>query len=332
MIDTLMALWNRGYSGRGIMTFIAFVIICISISLLLITVGGTWTSLFLHRPSSNQRSSISAADLTATAQASAFQPVADNTATILAPTATPTATSNPCITSTPHSVRTPAVRGSATARRGSGGYPGKPTPTPTHPRPTPTPIKATPTPTPTPKPTYTPGITPTVTNTPVVTPTDTPTPVVTVTPTPTNTPTPVVTVTPTPTSTPTPGVTPTATPTVTPTVNATPTTTVGVTPTDSPTVGVTATSPSHLRGGTPIVSSTPTAGQGQQGNGTAWNPRCLRGGAVGDTLYLNNDGSIAASLERDVWFILGGSAVGTMLFYGAVYMKMRKKSKQRRNY
>lgn len=37
MIDTLMVLWNRG--NRGILTLLAFLLICISISLLLVTVA-----------------------------------------------------------------------------------------------------------------------------------------------------------------------------------------------------------------------------------------------------------------------------------------------------
>ncbi len=37
MIDTLMVLWNRG--NRGILTLLAFLLICISVSLLLVTVA-----------------------------------------------------------------------------------------------------------------------------------------------------------------------------------------------------------------------------------------------------------------------------------------------------
>ncbi|MDQ6659653.1 MAG: hypothetical protein M3Z24_01660, partial [Chloroflexota bacterium] len=42
MIDTLMVLWNRGYSGRGLIASVAFLVMCISISLLLITINGVW--------------------------------------------------------------------------------------------------------------------------------------------------------------------------------------------------------------------------------------------------------------------------------------------------
>ena len=36
MIDTVMAMWNRGHGGRGIMVVVTFFLICISTSLLLI--------------------------------------------------------------------------------------------------------------------------------------------------------------------------------------------------------------------------------------------------------------------------------------------------------
>src|SRR5438128_1693123 len=98
MIDTLMALWNRGYGGRGIIVSTAFFLICISISLLLVSVGNSWPSLFFHDNSSgNQRNIISSADLTASAQSNNFQPTADDTVTIYAPDTTPTP--NPCATS-----------------------------------------------------------------------------------------------------------------------------------------------------------------------------------------------------------------------------------------
>jgi hypothetical protein len=40
MIDTLMVLWNRGSRSRGSLALLAFLLICISVSLLLIIVGG----------------------------------------------------------------------------------------------------------------------------------------------------------------------------------------------------------------------------------------------------------------------------------------------------
>src|SRR6266480_4789193 len=212
MIDTLMALWNRGYGGRGILVTIAFSLICISISLLLVSAGSSWFSSGGQRLPAKHISIISAGDLTATAQSNNIRPVADNTVTIYSPTATVTA--NPCSTTTFIESKTPLVQANATRYRGSGHY--RPTPTPPHSRTTPTPVKATPTPT------------PMRTPTPTVTATKTPTPTPTVTPTPTET----ATVTPTPTPTVTPTVTPT--PSVTGTIST------------SPTVIVTGTIPPHL--------------------------------------------------------------------------------------
>jgi hypothetical protein len=40
MIDTLMVLWNRSSRSRGSLALLAFLLICISVSLLLIIVGG----------------------------------------------------------------------------------------------------------------------------------------------------------------------------------------------------------------------------------------------------------------------------------------------------
>src|SRR5258708_13148058 len=40
MIDTLMVLWNRGSRSRGSLAVLAFLLICISASLLLIIMGG----------------------------------------------------------------------------------------------------------------------------------------------------------------------------------------------------------------------------------------------------------------------------------------------------
>src|SRR5712692_10716582 len=147
MIDTLMALWNRGYGGRGILVTTAFFLICISISLLLVTVGNSITVLFPHgNAPGNQQHIVSSADLTATSQlSSSFKPVADNTAAIVAPTpttgSTATATANPCKTTISTANRTPQGSWSATPHGGV-------TPTAKRTRPTPTPVKTTPTPTP----------------------------------------------------------------------------------------------------------------------------------------------------------------------------------------
>src|SRR2546421_1698271 len=131
MIDTLMALWNRGYGGRGILVTIAFFLICISISLLLVAAGNSWFSSG-HSPV-KQRSIISAADLTATVQANNIKPVADNTVTISAPTTTVTA--NPCYATgeTPSLQVNPTRPGGGGSSSGSRGH-SNPTSTPTYPR------------------------------------------------------------------------------------------------------------------------------------------------------------------------------------------------------
>src|SRR5438876_9626605 len=157
MIDTVMALWNRGYGGRGILVTIAFFLICISISLLLVSIGSSWFSR--GGAPGKHRSIISTADLTATEQSNNIQPVADNTVTIYSPTATVTA--DPCYTTRSIVNKKPSVQVNATSYSGSsrgGRHQSRPTPTPTHPRPTPTPFKATPTYTT--RPTPTPGVTP----------------------------------------------------------------------------------------------------------------------------------------------------------------------------
>src|SRR5437764_482180 len=179
MIDTLMALWNRGYGGRGILVTIAFSLICISISLLLVSAGSSWFSSGGRRLPAKHISIISAGDLTATAQSNNIRPVPDNTVTIYSPTATVPA--NPCSTTTFVESKTPLVQANATRYRGSGHN--RPTPTPPHSRTTPTPVKATPTvrPTETPTPTETATETPTETPTPTENPTPTVTPSVTAT-------------------------------------------------------------------------------------------------------------------------------------------------------
>src|SRR3989440_9996411 len=301
MIDTLMALWNRGYGGRGILVTIAFSLICISISLLLVSAGSSWFSSGGRGLPGKHISIISAADLTATAQSNNIRPVADNTVTIYSPTATVTA--NPCSTTTFVVSKTPLVQANATRYRGSGHY--RPTPTPPHSRTTPTPVKATPTPTP--RQTPTPGVTPTETPTPTptVTPTKTPTPTPTVRPT--ETPTPTETATTTPTETPTPRVTPSVTATIS----------------TSPTVIVTGTIPPHLSGGgTPITTGTMASGR----NRTSGSTDCSHNKLV-DSVGLNADGSVVATIERHLWIILGGSTLGTLCFYMVVYVVARKRGR-----
>src|SRR5258707_3594137 len=97
MIDTLMALWNQGTRGRGILVTTAFFIICISISLLLIPIKNTWTSWLSHQGNSpdDQTSVITSTDLTATARANNIQPTTDTTTTIYATSTRPHATPPP---------------------------------------------------------------------------------------------------------------------------------------------------------------------------------------------------------------------------------------------
>src|SRR6266581_3317534 len=239
MIDTVMAMWNRGHGGRGMMVVVTFFLICISICLLLVSIGGSWFSLFVHeRGSNNNRTVISPADLTATTQSNGFQPAASDTVTIYS--SKPTSTSSPCATIVLRASRTPVLRGSATTYNGgSHSNAGSPTPRPPQTHPTPTPVKATPTPRVTPPPTHTPTPGETPTPTPGPTPTATPTPTPTPTATPTETPTPIPTVTKTPTATPTVG----ETPVVTETSAATETPGTTPTATGSPTIGITVTHP-----------------------------------------------------------------------------------------
>ena len=72
---------------------------------------------------------------------------------------------------------------------------------------------------------------------------------------------------------------------------------------------------------------TATGTTGQDGNGgKTLKAGCNHSGTVGDNLDMHSgDGSITAVLESDVWFILGGSTGGTLLFYTSVYYIMRKK-------
>ena len=288
-----MALWNRGYGGRGILVTIAFSLICISISLLLVSAGSSWFSSGGRGLPDKHISIISAGDLTATAQSNNIRPVADNTATIFSPTATVTA--NPCSTTTFVVSKTPLVQANATRYRGSGYR--RPTPTPPHSRTTPTPVKATPTPTP--RLTPTPTVTATKTPTPTVSPTETPTPTVTATKTPT----------------PTVGPTETPTPRVTPSVTAT----IPI----GPTVIVTGTIPPHLSGGgTPITTGTVASGQ----NRTTGSTDCSHN-KLGDSVGLNADGSVVAIIERHLWIILGGSTLGTLCFYMVVYVVARKRGR-----
>src|SRR5579863_4397755 len=125
MIDTLMAIWNRGYGGRGMLVSLAFLLICISISLLLVTVGSSWSALWFHQGPSNSRSDTLGTSLTATAQSQLKIATPGGTPLVYAPTVTPT--TNPCLL-TPTTGKASHVVASPTTQHSSGGH--TPTPTP----------------------------------------------------------------------------------------------------------------------------------------------------------------------------------------------------------
>lgn len=310
MIQTLMALWNRGMGGRLVVMLVTFFCLCISISLLFVTVGSVWGSLPGHgRPGGATRPVTNAVLITATA------PTVMATTTVPVEV-TPTLPPNPCLASPT------GARGNI-ARVRNNGRSGTPSRTPTS-RPlrrTPTPVVTAP---PVPSPTLSPTL-PAVTPTLAVTPTTTTPP--TVTPTVTNTPgnTPTATLTPTGTSTPGATPTPTITGTDTPTTTATgtsidtPTATVtGTVPAASPTVVVSATGGTVSRqehDGRPQIPGTPSDGNnGQTGQGN-----CLS-----DALMTGGEASLLSRLQGFIWVILVSSLIGTMLFCAQMYRLSRK--------
>ena len=299
MIDTLMAVWNKGYGGRSIIVFFAFFLICISISLLLVTTSLPWGALFPQSgPPNDSGTTLDGANLTATAHALRPSPTAAKSPTAIAK-------KNPC-TVTPVVSKTPVVRG--TQRASGGGQNGatggststantsggsQPTPTKTTVLPTPRPTI-----TPSPRPGTTPTVVATNTPTPVVTPTDTPTPV------PPETPTPTLGITPTVAPTSTPGETPTAVPTLpilTPTVsrdNGSPT----------PTSNVPNAGGKHAI--TPVASADPSGrGSAHESGGSTLSTNCLSA-----SLLSSGEDTAIASLAGDLWFIFGGAGLCTLLF------------------
>lgn len=294
MIDTLMALWNQGTRGRGIMVTTAFFIICISISLLLIPIETTWTSWISHQgnPPGDQSGIISSTDLTATARANNIQPTADNTSIVHTPTTTPQATptkpsTNPC-TVPPVAATTPVIVATTPLRRGQS---------------------------PTPIPTATHGVTPTSTPVPSPTPTNTPIP----SPTATQTPVP----SPTTTQTPVPSVTPTQTPVASVTSTQTPIASVTPTPGKTPTVPATLTTGPTNTAQNQLGEGVTHPGQLLQGN-NPWHTNCLNLKA-GDSLDMYNNAHVLATLEQNLGFIFAGSALGTLFFYVVMYYMARKK-------
>ena len=309
MIETLMALWNRGVSGRLMVIAVTFFCICISISLLLVTVGGAWGSLFARaHPGDAGTHVVNSALITATAPTS----VATSQAVA---TPIPTATPIPCLASpTSRNGNTPLTR--VTANSGQTSVPlRQASATPTQQRKTPAP-GVTVTPKPKPSPT-TPAVTPTAVVTPTATtlPPVTPTIISTATVTQTVVSTPTVTNTPgaTPTSVPTTG----AAPTATTTAIATPTVTVPVgspMPVTSATVG---TGNTHTSEGGPVLSGTPSSvANGQQ----------IGNNCFSDSLATGGVGTVLVMLQNFLWIILVSSLLGTTLFCAQMYRMTRRRA------
>ncbi len=321
MIQTMMALWNRGTSGRLLVMVVTFFSLCISISLLFVTVGGIWGSLLAHgRPANDSQRAVSNAVLvTATAPPSVTPTIVQ-----IEVTPTPALPPNPCLAS-PTGAHGNTARVAATGNNGRRNVPsGTATSRPLRRTPTPG-ATMLPSPTPTP-PAATPTITPTATNTPESTPTPTQTP--TGTSTPGVSPTPTVTLTPTDTSTPGATPTPTATgtsqntPTATATETMTPTTTpiVTVTPTSgSPTVVVSATGGIADRQEHDGRPQLPPGTPGDANNGQPGQANCL-----GDALMTSGETSLLSRLQDFIWVILLSSLLGTILFCGQMYRLSRK--------
>lgn len=309
MIQTLMALWNRGASGRLLVMTVTFFCLCISISLLFVTVGSIWGPLLSQRrPGGETRPVSKAVLITATA------PTVIATAT--APVEiTPTLPPNLCLAS-PTGARGNTARVDATGKNGRGAVPAR-TVTSRPPRKTPTPTLSPTLPVATPTVPVTPTVTPAVTNTPGNTPTPALTP--TGTSTPGATPTPTITATNTPTATgtgtsmdtPTPTATGTVTPLMTPTV-------AGTAPAGDPTVAASATggiNGRQARDGRPQSPGTPVDGNnGQTGQGS-----CLS-----DTLVTGGEANLLSRLQDFFWIILVSSLAGTILFCGQMYRLSRK--------
>lgn len=314
MIDTLMALWNRSYSSRSLLILSAFLVLCISVSVLLVTIGGAWVPSLAHSPAPvGQGDRAAGAYLTETSTASS--PVAASSATPTRSSTPVVPASNPCGASpTVHTQAFLPTR-AVPPGRGSGGWPRRtPVPHPHPPRPTPQP---TPRPTPTVIPT--PVVTPTATPTPVATPTVVPTP--TIPPSPTPTPVETATPRPTPSETPPPRGIPTLTPG--PASTGTPTPAPSLTPTGTP---------APQPGLTPRLSSrpvghrdtpTPSGMQDSQSQGqNTWVTNC-----VSDSIDTPGSAAALAALEGYAWLILSSSTLGTLFFSAAMYHVNRRRSR-----
>lgn len=348
MIDTFMAMWNRRGGRRGTVVLVSCLLICISISLLLVTLGDPVWNYIQHLH--HVKRVVDAAQITAT------PPLQDTPTVFVA--ATPTVLVQNCISTPTHTVGKTPTRHTVTQQGGTG-QAGRATPTrpakspiPTTKKPAPIPtVKPTAVPTtkPTPKPTPHPTVLP-VSPTPTDTPTPTPTPLPTPSPTPTPLPAPTLTptpiMTPTPTNTPMPTVTVSPTPTNTPTPTSTATPTATVAPTDTPTatpsaVSTVPTTTPDAQGrpgsGHPVIPSTATVviqthvtrvPQAKQATETTEVTQQSGAGVVvrclGNTVDVSAYGDARSIVGRSIGFILGGTVLGTLLFYGIIYASKKR--------
>lgn len=304
MIETLMALWNRGMGGRLLVMLVTFFCLCISISLLFVTVGSVWGSLLAHGQPRGEATAVTNATLiTATA------PPSGATAPIVV---TPTIPPSLCLAS-PTETRGNTARTVATGNHEKNSIPSR-TATSGLLHKTPTASPALPTVTLTPQPIVTPIATNTPTNTPTITVTPTGTSTPGATPTPTST---------IPGSTPTLGLAPTGTdtPTVTVAGTATPGTTStvpGTAPSGSPTAIASATdgiASRQVHDGRPQLPRTPVdANNGQPGQGN-----CL-----GDSLLTGGEANVLSRLQTFFCIILLSSLLGTTLFCTRMYRLSQK--------
>src|SRR5712691_426286 len=88
MIDTVMVLWNRGYNSRALLALLAFLVICISISLLLVTANGVWWHSLPQQGSGRQQGVVVVASpttMTTPTMSATEIPVATATSTIRIP-------------------------------------------------------------------------------------------------------------------------------------------------------------------------------------------------------------------------------------------------------
>lgn len=329
-MNTMMALWNRGWKGRLSVMILAFFCLCISTSLLVITAGSTWGALFVQKHAATTPTH-TAYRLRSTPTDQPGEATATATATA---TTTVISVPNPClISATPDEHATTKPSGTRIVR--SKGklhatpthiYPQhtptpirRPSPSPTHSTVTPTAVLS-PTPSSIPSPVVTPTQLPTPTSvptippTPVVTPTSTPTPVVTATGTITPVDTPTATVT--PRATVSPGVQPTGTPTAFGSPAATPTL-AGTTQSGHTGVGV------SISGGfSPYSQQNDTGGASASSDASGATGNCL-----GDTLMFEGPSPLLLSLQLEFWVILSTSLAGTIIFCGMLARAARASAK-----